>query len=161
MTALQTAPLANPGRRAALRVLALGAVAGVAACARAGAGGLAVAAAAAPIVSADATVTARGSFVGKSNHVTTGHARILRSGGQWVIELEDDFVFDGAPDPKVALGKGGFDPATLHGPLRSNSGRQAYALKPGLDIGDYTEVWIWCEQFGVPLGVAELALGNA
>ncbi|MEM6357469.1 MAG: hypothetical protein AAF844_17545 [Pseudomonadota bacterium] len=31
-------------------------------------------------------------------------------------------------------------------------------MKPGLDIGNYTEVWIWCEQFSVPLGVAKLQL---
>lgn len=148
-------PSTQMGRRAALRLMAVGAVAGLAACARAGGGATA---AAEPAVAANAAVTARGSFEGRSNHVTTGHARVVRAGGQWVIELEEDFFFDGAPDPKVALGNGGFDPATLHGPLRSNSGRQAYALKAGLNIGDYTEVWIWCEKFNVPLGVAKLAL---
>ncbi len=111
-----------------------------------------------PTVAPDAIVTARGSFEGRSDHVTTGHARILRSNGQWLVELEDDFFFDGAPDPKVALGNQGYDADTILSPLRTDQGRQAYALKAGLDIGDYTQVWIWCERFNVPLGVAELTL---
>ena len=56
---------------------------------------------------ADANVTARGSFVGKSDHVTTGHASIGRIGKQWVVILDDDFSFDGAPDPRIAFGRNG------------------------------------------------------
>ncbi|MGF1447537.1 MAG: DM13 domain-containing protein [Pikeienuella sp.] len=111
-----------------------------------------------PQIDPAAVVTARGAFEGRSNHVTRGHARVLRSNGEFVIELEPDFFFDGAPDPRVGLGHRGYDPSSLLQPLRSNSGRQAFALRPGLDIGDYTQVWIWCERFSVPLGVAELTL---
>ncbi|MEL6219703.1 MAG: DM13 domain-containing protein [Pseudomonadota bacterium] len=148
---------ANPSRRAALSLLGLGAVAAVAGCAST-APKAKSSATAAPVVGSDAQVTARGVFTGKSNHVTNGHARVVRTGGQWVIELEDDFFFDGAPDPKVALGRDGFDANAILSPLRTNSGRQAYALKSGLDIGQYNEIWIWCEKFSVPLGVAPLTL---
>lgn len=141
-------------RRSALALIGGGTVAALAACAQQPK----PKAAKAPKISGDAVVTARGTFEGKSNHVTTGHASIVRSEGKWLIKLEDDFVFDGAPDPKVALGNGGFDPKTLHGPLRSNTGKQVYELNKGLDIGDYTQVWIWCEKFSVPLGVADLKL---
>jgi len=44
------------------------------------------------------------------------------------------------------------------GKLSSLNGEQVYALKPGLDIADYDQIYIWCEQFSVPLGHANLAL---
>jgi electron transfer DM13 len=93
-----------------------------------------------------------GTFTGASNHVTTGTAEV--AGNQ--VNLLDDFTFDGAPDPKVALGKDGFDPKTLMGPLTSNTGASSYAIPAGIDASDYNEVWIWCEKFNVPLGVAKL-----
>lgn len=144
-------------RRTTLRLLAMGAALPLAACAGGGPADR-QSAAVEPAIAPDARVTARGTFEGRSKHVTTGHASIVFSNGNVIIQLEDDFSFDGAPDPKVALGEGGFDPDTIHGALRSNTGAQAYTLKPGLDIGNYTEVWIWCEQFSVPLGVAKLTL---
>ncbi len=93
-----------------------------------------------------------GTFVGESNHVTTGTAEI--AGNQ--VNLLDDFTFDGAPDPKVALGKDGYDASTLMGALQSNTGAQSYTIPAGIDPGEYNEVWIWCERFNVPLGVARI-----
>lgn len=93
-----------------------------------------------------------GTFVGASNHITTGTAEI--AGNQ--VNLLDDFTFDGAPDPKVALGKDGYDKNTLMGLLKSNSGASSYEIPAGIDPSEYNEVWIWCERFNVPLGVAKL-----
>lgn len=93
-----------------------------------------------------------GKFKGKSNHVTTGTAEI--AGNQ--VNLLGDFTFDGAPDPKVALGKDGYDKKTLMGLLKSNKGASSYAIPAGIDASEYNEVWIWCEKFNVPLGVAKL-----
>lgn len=95
-----------------------------------------------------------GNFRGLSNHITTGTAEIAADG----VQLLEDFTFDGAPDPKVALGKDGvYDPATLMGPLESNTGASKYALPAGINPADYNEVYIWCERFNVPLGVAEVS----
>ncbi|MEM9782495.1 MAG: DM13 domain-containing protein [Pseudomonadota bacterium] len=145
-------------RRRALRLLALGGVGALAACTVPTSSQRAATAPEPAAPTAGARTTARGSFVGASNHVTTGHARVVFDAGRVLIELEDDFTFDGAPDPKVALGQNGFDASTIMGPLRSNTGRQVYELPAGADIGAYNEVWIWCERFNVPLGVAALAL---
>ena len=93
-----------------------------------------------------------GSFVGKSNHVTTGTAEIAGN----TITLLDDFTFDGAPDPKVALGNNGYDESTLLAPLQSNKGKQSYTVPASIDTSKYNEVWIWCEKFNVPLGVAKI-----
>jgi len=95
-----------------------------------------------------------GTFSGLSNHVTTGGVEIAGD----TINLLGDFFFDGAPDPKVALGKDGvYDPATLMGLLTKNTGASSYQVPDGIDSGDYNEVWIWCEQFNVPLGVASVS----
>ncbi|MEM7643399.1 MAG: DM13 domain-containing protein [Pseudomonadota bacterium] len=93
-----------------------------------------------------------GTFEGASNHITTGTAEI--ADGQ--VNLLADFTFDGAPDPKVALGRDGYDASTLMGALESDTGAQSYAIPAGINPDDYNEVWIWCEQFNVPLGVAKL-----
>ncbi|SLN43765.1 Electron transfer DM13 [Roseovarius litorisediminis] len=97
-----------------------------------------------------------GKFTGQSNHVTSGHAKLVRKNGKTFVELQSDFQFDGAPDPKVALGKNGFDSSTLMGKLLSNSGAQSYEVPTGVDVSGMNEVWIWCEQYNVPLGVAKL-----
>ncbi|MEM6677838.1 MAG: DM13 domain-containing protein [Pseudomonadota bacterium] len=149
------APARRLSRRRAVTLLATGPGL-LAAC---GTGGRSTPVAAPPPVIRDgARTTARGPFRGLSDHETSGHARVVFSAGEVIIELEDDFRFDGAPDPKVALGNQGFDPNTILGPLRANEGQQTYALKAGLDIGDYFEVWLWCERFDVPLGLAPLTL---
>lgn len=93
-----------------------------------------------------------GTFQGASNHVTTGTAEIADG----KVNLLADFTFDGAPDPKVALGRDGYDANTLMGPLTSNSGASSYQIPAGIDASQYNEVWIWCERFNVPLGVAKL-----
>ncbi|PTX57869.1 electron transfer DM13 [Litoreibacter ponti] len=93
-----------------------------------------------------------GTFTGQKGHTTTGRVEVLKGS----VELLGDFTFDGAPDPKVALGNNGYDPKTLMGPLKSNSGASSYQIPAGINPDDYNEVWIWCEKFNVPLGVAKL-----
>ncbi|MEL6171928.1 MAG: DM13 domain-containing protein [Pseudomonadota bacterium] len=97
-----------------------------------------------------------GEFTGKSNHVTSGRAEVVVQGGKAEVILLDDFFFDGAPDPKVALGKDGYDKDTILGLLANNTGKQSYSVPAGIDTSQYNEVWIWCEKFNVPLGVAKL-----
>ncbi|MEM9012189.1 MAG: DM13 domain-containing protein [Pseudomonadota bacterium] len=104
----------------------------------------------------EGTEAATGSFAGESGHVTTGTGSLIQADGKWYISLADDFVFDGAPDPKVALGNDGYDADTLLEPLKANAGAQVYEIPATIDPTQYNEIWIWCEQFSVPLGVASL-----
>ena len=89
-----------------------------------------------------------------SNHFTTGRVEIAKKDGGYAINLLDDFTFDGAPDPKIALGNNGYDKPTLMGKLTSNSG-SSYTIPAGINPDDFNEVWIWCEKFNVGLGVAK------
>jgi len=98
-----------------------------------------------------------GTFAGLNDHATTGSVKLEQSGNAYHVVLGDDFSFDGAPDPKVALGKGGeYDAATLMGLLESYSGTQRFEVPAGIDVADYDEVYIWCEKYSVGLGVATL-----
>ena len=114
----------------------------------------AAASAAAPAWAADGY--RKGEFKGKSNHITTGHVKVVTKDGKSTIELQGDFSFDGAPDPKIAMGYNGYDKSTLMGKLKSNSGKQVYKVPASVDVSKMNEVWVWCEKFNVPLGVAKL-----
>jgi hypothetical protein len=94
-------------------------------------------------------------FSGASNHVATGRVEIAKKNGEYVVNLLDDFTFDGAPDPKIAFGNNGYDKSTLMGKLQSNTGASSYTVPAGIIPDDYNEVWIWCEKYNVPLGVAK------
>lgn len=113
--------------------------------------------AAATLIPASAMAQGRtGRFEGRSDHATLGTARVIQEGTAAYVDLGEDFSLDGAPDPQVALGANGYDPATLMGKLGANTGPQRYRVPAGVDIAAYNEVWIWCVRFEVPLGVARL-----
>ena len=109
-----------------------------------------------PSVQAGDEVLGRGTFTGKSGHVTSGGVSVVKTDKGTVVVLEPDFEFDGAPDPKLGFGKNGYDKSSQFSPLRSNSGEQSYDVPATVDPGQYNEVWVWCEKFSVPLGVAKI-----
>lgn len=102
--------------------------------------------------------TATGSFEGRSGHETAGTVSVFRSDGRWYVSLGRDFRFDGAPDPKVAFGEGGYIAEATLGDLKEDEGASVYEVLAPIDVGDYTEIWLWCEEFAVPLGYAKLSL---
>lgn len=112
---------------------------------------------AAPVTaSAQDQVLASGKFQGKSGHSTSGGVSLVKTANSAFVVLEADFKLDGAPDPKLGFGKNGYVKSTQFSELKSNSGKQTYEVPATIDPADYTEVWVWCEKFSVPLGVAAL-----
>ena len=106
---------------------------------------------------AEDEVLASGKFRGASNHVTSGTVTIRKTGGGIVAVLEEDFDFDGAPDPKLGFGSDGtYDHDTQFSHLDSNKGRQVYEVPASIDPAAYNQFYVWCEKYSVPLGVAEL-----
>ena len=98
-----------------------------------------------------------GSFTGASGHETSGSVSIIKTAKGFSVVLNDDFDFDGAPDPRVGFGKNGeYDPDSELDDLKSNSGKQTYTISKYIKLKKYDEVYIWCEQFSVPLGVAKI-----
>lgn len=102
------------------------------------------------------TTLGTGSFVGASGHETSGSVSIVQTAQGTMVVFGADFSFDGAPDPKVGFGHDGFDEGSLIAPLQSNAGEQIYVVPATLDVSQYNEVYVWCEEFSVPLGVARL-----
>ncbi len=104
------------------------------------------------------TAVGTGTFVGKSNHITTGGVEVIKNAdGSHTVVLGSDFTFDGAPDPRVGFGKNGkYDKSTGMGLLQSNNGKQSYTVPAGVDVSKYNEVYVYCLKFSVPLGVAKL-----
>ena len=97
-----------------------------------------------------------GTFVGVNNHQASGGVRVESTAEGARVTLGPDFSFDGAPDPKLAFGFNGYDRRfAIFSPLRANRGAQEYAVPADLDTSQFNEVWIWCERYDVPLGVAK------
>lgn len=98
-----------------------------------------------------------GNFTGLSNHQTSGTVSIVQMDGGYVLHLHDNFAFDGAPDPKFGFGRRGrYDGRTTFALLQSNTGSQTYRIPANVNLAAYDEVYLWCERFSVPLGVARI-----
>jgi hypothetical protein len=109
-------------------------------------------------VAAEAGIASHGVFSGASDHITTGGVTIVKTAnGGAVVILDSDFSLDGAPDPRVGFGKNGtYADVSDIGELTSKAGIQVYIVPPSVNVDDFNEVYIWCRQFSVPLGVAAL-----
>lgn len=111
-----------------------------------------------PMTAMAAETLGTGTFIGKSNHVTTGSTQVIKNAdGSHTVILGADFTFDGAPDPRVGFGNNGkYDKSTQLDHLQKNAGKQSYTVPAGIDPSQYNEVYIYCLKFNVPLGVAAL-----
>ncbi|NET58309.1 MAG: DM13 domain-containing protein [Symploca sp. SIO2E6] len=103
---------------------------------------------------AESEIIYNGTFEGRSDHEVTGGVTVLKTDSGTIVVLESDFYLDGAPDPKLGFGKDGYDPSTKFSHLESNTGTQVYVISEDINPDQYNEIWVWCEKFNVPLGVA-------
>lgn len=102
-------------------------------------------------------VLSSGSFHGLNGHATEGSVVIKKTDDGVVAVLEEDFSFDGAPDPKLGFGKDGtYDRASTITHLNQLNGHQVIEIPGGVDVSGYNEFYVWCERYKVPLGVAKL-----
>lgn len=89
-------------------------------------------------------------------HTVSGTAAIYDSNGTKVVLLEP-FDSQNGPDLKVYLSKDVNATSYISlGNLKSISGKQSYNVPGTPNINEYTHVHIWCEQFSVVFGVAEV-----
>ena len=104
-------------------------------------------------------------------HATTGTVRIIQQpgpGGQRVLTLENLDTSNG-PDVHVWLSAadvvegtaGWFTAGSAEyfdlGMIKGNQGNQVYALPDELDLARFKSVDLWCVQFSVSFGAAQLA----
>jgi len=106
----------------------------------------------------DVKAALSGSFEGRTNHVTSGGVSIVKTATGYELVLADNFFLDGAPDPVIGFGNAGkYDKTTTFTALEKITGRQTYALPQGFAPANFSQVFIWCERFSVPLGVATIS----
>jgi hypothetical protein len=99
-----------------------------------------------------------GSFIGVGDgiHDATGDAKVIPVAEGNVLRLEN-FRSTNGPDLYVYLSsdKGATEFVSL-GRLKANSGNQNYDIPNGTDLSKYDNVLIWCQQFSVLFGSAQL-----
>jgi hypothetical protein len=111
-----------------------------------------------------------GEFV-SGEHDTSGMARLVNDGGQFVLELDESFQTSPmGPDLVVVLHKsedviGGTEPPAFPlqegeylflAELESFSGAQRYAIPADVNLDNYRSAAIWCRRFNATFGAATL-----
>ncbi|MFT4124900.1 MAG: DM13 domain-containing protein [Gordonia sp. (in: high G+C Gram-positive bacteria)] len=109
-----------------------------------------------------------GTFI-SHEHDTSGTASIIENpDGSRIVAIENLRTTTG-PDVHVWLSAGpvipgfsGWTTAGDHphvdlGMIKGNRGDQVYPIPAGTDLDEYGAVVLWCVQFGVSFGAAELA----
>ena len=97
-----------------------------------------------------------GSFIGQGGHTVSGEFQIIKQGETHYLVLQDNFKFDGAPDPKIGFSKNDeFSEDTLFSGLNLDEGKQIYRLPFDFDSAQYDEVTLWCDKFNADLAEAK------
>jgi hypothetical protein len=107
-------------------------------------------------VNPNATVLVRGDFSGNMNYTVSGSAEIVNDNNQKRLVLKG-FSTSNGPDLKVYLAVNRQAGSFINlGNLKSTSGQQVYDISGMPDFGQQRFVLIWCQQFSVLFGSAEL-----
>ena len=108
------------------------------------------------VINPSATVLASGSFTGNANYTVSGTAEVVNDNGQKRLVLKG-FSSSGGPDLKVYLATTRQAGTFISlGNLKSTSGQQVYDITGMPDFAQYKFALIWCQQFSVLFGAAEL-----
>lgn len=101
------------------------------------------------------TTAIQGTFTNGA-HATSGKAIISMAGGTKKLLLEN-FKTDAGPDLYVYLATNKTASAFINlGLLKATTGNQQYDISGMPDFSKYNFVLIWCQQFGVLFGAAEI-----
>ena len=80
-----------------------------------------------------------------------------------VVVSDTKIVLEGvqiteAPDGRVILTKNGEEAGSVRcGDLQSFTGTHEYDIPEGTNVLEFNSVVLWCDQFSVPIGQAELS----
>lgn len=126
--------------------------------------GLALAAAASAIgakVALAGSAVRSGTFSGRRGYKVSGTVRVEKANGRTTVVLGEDYLFDPAknpPDIKIGFGSGEqyARGSKIHNALTVKKGAATFEVPASIDTDRYDELYIYCEQFSVILGVAPL-----
>ena len=104
-----------------------------------------------------ATLVKKGTLMGVGHSVTCD-VKVYSSTGQLVVVF-DPFSSQNGPDLKVYLSKDEQAMQYLNlGALKSTTGKQSYDVSGMPNLDQYKYVMVWCQEFSVLFGIAELQL---
>ena len=102
-----------------------------------------------------ATLLKQGTLMGVG-HSVSGTAKIYEENGKKTVVL-DPFSSQNGPDLKIYLSKGENASQYINlGAMKSTTGKQSYEITGMPDLAEYKFVLVWCQQFSVLFGKAEL-----
>lgn len=105
---------------------------------------------------AGATVIKQGTFIGVGGHTVSGTATVYSKNNEFYVVL-DPFNSQNGPDLRVYLSKDINAGSFLNlGLLKSTTGKQSYKIPGNPDFNEYGYVHVWCQQFSVQFGRAEI-----
>jgi len=101
---------------------------------------------------------ASGTFKGLKGYGTKGGVTVTANDdGTHTVTLASNFSIKNAPDPQIGFGNNGkYTKGTNISLLKSNKGAQSFIVPANIDPDDFNEVYVYCVQYSVPLGVAKL-----
>lgn len=113
--------------------------------------------------SADTVLSMGDFYTVAPNHDTRGTVEIVENDqGERMLILEEDFSTLAGPALYIVLHKE-LRPRTytsensvMLAPLSSPTGMQVYRIPANVDLSQYLSVQIWCKDFDVTFGAAEL-----
>lgn len=107
-------------------------------------------------VSPTAMVVTKGSFAGNGGYNVSGSVEIITENNQKKLVLKN-FSTSGGPDLRVYLATNAQAGNFISlGSLKANSGQQVYDITGMPDFTQHKFVLIWCQQFSVLFGSAQL-----
>lgn len=104
----------------------------------------------------NAVLLASGSFSGNMSYSVSGTAEFVNDNGKRKLVLKG-FSTNSGPDLKVYIATTKQATAFINlGNLKSTNGQQVYDISGMPDFSQYKFALIWCQQFSVLFGSAEL-----
>lgn len=102
-------------------------------------------------------------FITLNENTTKGTLNIVEEDGKQYIELSDDFQTAEGPDLEIILHKDNAVPLNIESenyvaiaPIQGLEGTQRYEVPQNIDINDYASVAVWCQEFNITFGYAQL-----
>ena len=99
----------------------------------------------------------------EKDHQTVGTVTIISEDGKQYLEFGDDFQTVEGPAVKIILHKDGTVPVNIEeedyvtiAPIQSFEGTQRYAVPTDVNLDEYASVAVWCQEFNVTFGYAQL-----
>lgn len=99
----------------------------------------------------------QGTFKGLGDKTGSGTGTLVKTEAGYKVVLEDNFEVQSGPALYVSFGnQGRVDKNTLFAELKEFKGMQEYEVPATINPANYSELYIYCEEFSVPFSVAKL-----